>query len=98
MLYAYLDGSKQHANSIHNDICDALQSHITTHEHTKTTRNNKCLATLPRINTEYARKGFYYMGAKVYNNLPIDIRTVENKKDFKEKLDLFLKMEKFLII
>ena len=63
-----------------------------------TTRNNKCLATLPRIKTEYARKGFYYIGAKVYNNLPIDIRTVENKKDVKEKLDLFLKMEKFLII
>ena len=85
-------------NILNNDICDALQSHITTHEHIKTTRNNKCLATLPRIKTEYARKGFYYMGAKVYNNLPIDIRTVENKKDFKEKLDLFLKMEKFLII
>ena len=80
-------------NILNNDICDALQNHITTHEHTKTTRNNKCLATLPRIKTEYARKGFHYMGAKLYNNLPIEIRTVENKKDFKEKLDLFLKME-----
>ena len=48
---------------------------------------------LPRIKTEYARKGFYYMGAKLYNDLPIDVRTAENKKDFKEKLDLFLKMK-----
>ena len=80
-------------NILNNDICDSLQSHITTHEHIKTTRNNKCLATLPRIKTEYARKGFYYMGAKLYNDLPIDVRTAENKKDFIEKLDLFLKMK-----
>ena len=80
-------------NILNNDICDALQSHITTHEPIKTTRNNKCLATLPRIKTEYGRKGFYYKGAKLYNDLPINVRTAENKKDFNEKLDLFLKMK-----
>ena len=83
----------ERAIRMNNDICDSLQSHITTHEHIKMTRNNKCLATLPRIKTEYARKGFYYMGAKLYNDLPIDVRTAENKKDFIEKLDLFLKMK-----
>ena len=45
-------------NILNNDICDSLQSHITTHEHIKTTRNNKCLATVTRIKTEYAQKGF----------------------------------------
>ena len=80
-------------NILKNDICDAFQGHFTTHEHIKTTRNNKCVATLPSIKTEYARRGFYYMGAKLYNELPIDVRTAENKKNFKEKLDLFLKME-----
>ena len=53
--------------------------------------SNKCLATLSSIKTEYARKGFHYMWAKLYNDLPIDVRTAENKKDFKEKFDLFLK-------
>ena len=33
------------------------------------------------------------MGAKLYNDLPIDVRTTENKKDFIEKLDLFFKMK-----
>ena len=57
-------------NILNNDIiCDALQSHITTHAHTKTTINNKCIATFPRIKTEYAQKGSYYVGAKLYNNL-----------------------------
>ena len=78
-------------NIFNNDTRDALQSHITTHAHIKTTRSNKCIATLPCIKTEYARKGYDYMGAKLYNNLPIDVRTAENKKVFKEKLDLFLK-------
>ena len=33
------------------------------------------------------------MGAKLHNDLPIDERTAENKNDFKEKLDLFLKVK-----
>ena len=33
------------------------------------------------------------MRAKVYNNLPTSIRTAANGKDFKEKLDIFLKMK-----
>ena len=30
------------------------------------------------------------MGAKLYNDLPIGLRTAENNKDFKEKLNRFL--------
>ena len=33
------------------------------------------------------------MVAKLNNDLSIDVRNPENKKDFKEKLDLILKME-----
>ena len=80
-------------NILNNDISDALQSHFTRHAHIKTTRNNKCLATLPSIKTEYAHKGFHYMGAKLCNNLPIDVRTAENKEGFKKKIDLFLKVK-----
>ena len=48
---------------------------------------------LCEINTEYARQGFFYMGAKLDNNLPASVRTAANGKDFKEKLDIFLKMK-----
>ena len=50
-------------------------------------------ATLPKINTEYARQGFFYMGAKLYNDLPTSVRSTGDGKDFKEKLDFFLKMK-----
>ena len=29
------------------------------------------------------------MGAKLYNDLPIGVRTAENRKNFTEKLDFF---------
>ena len=54
---------------------------------------NEKLQKLSELNFSISMKWFYYMGAKVYSDLPIDIRTVKNKKDFKEKLELFLKME-----
>ena len=80
-------------NIMNNDICVALQSHFKKHAHIKTTRNNNCSATLPKINTEYARQGFFYIGAKLYNNLPTSVRTAANGKDFKEKLDIIFRNE-----
>ena len=71
----------------------ALQNHITTHEHKKTTRNNKCLGTLPRVKTEYAHKGFYHMEAKLYSDLLIDVRTAKNKNDFERKTRFIFKMK-----
>ena len=31
------------------------------------------------------------MGAKIYNDLPKSVRTAENRKNFTEKLDFFVK-------
>ena len=81
-------------NIMNNNICVALQSHFKKHAHIKTTRNNNCSAPLPKINTEYARQGFFYMGAKLYNNLPTSVRPAANGKDFKEKMDIYSKMKK----
>ena len=44
------------------------------------------LAILPKIKTEYARGSFHFMGAKVYNELPLEIRQIGNYKDFVNKL------------
>ena len=41
---------------------------------------------LPRIKTEYARKSFMFMGAKVYNDLPLELRKIENNKEFEKQL------------
>ena len=70
------------------DICEHFQNCFTLIEHKKETRNNNCTLRLPSIKKEYARKSFLYMGAKVYNELPLDIRQTETFKEFVEKLKI----------
>ena len=76
------------------DICDHFQNYFTPIEHEKETKNNNCTLRLPSIKKEYARKSFQYMGAKVYNELTLDIQQIETYKDFVEKL----KMHFFMIL
>ena len=68
------------------DICVHFQNYFTLIEHEKETRNNNCTLRLPRIKKEYARKSFLYMGAKVYNELPLEVRRTETHKEYVEKL------------
>ena len=49
----------------------------------KATRNNGYLIKLPIIKTEYARKGFFYMAAKTYNDLPLNIREADEESFLK---------------
>ena len=41
---------------------------------------------LPEIKTEYARKSFRFMGAKIYNELPLDIRKTESFNAYEQHL------------
>ena len=54
------------------NVCSTLQNYFTVINHNKETRNNAHLLRLPAVKTEYARRSFSFMGAKVYNELPID--------------------------
>jgi hypothetical protein len=45
------------------------------------------LLRLNIIKTEYARRSFYYMGAKVYNERPLEIRKAESTNDFEKQLN-----------
>eukprot|EP00794_Sanderia_malayensis_P014738 gene14738-16273_t len=62
---------------IDKDICDTFQGYFQINDHKMQTRNNQCLVKLPKIKTEYARKSFRFMGAKTYNELPLDIRKIQ---------------------
>ena len=68
------------------ETCEQLQNHFTLQEHERQTRNNTYTLKLPRIKTEYARKSFLFMGAKVYNELPLELRKIENYEEFEKQL------------
>ena len=68
-------------------ISSLFHNYFTIINHEKKTRNNDCLLRLPKIRTEYARKSFFFMGAKVYNDLPAEIRKTENHQNFLKLLE-----------
>ena len=70
------------------DICGHFQNYFTLIEHDKETRNKNFTLRLPKIKKEYARKSFLYMGAKVSNELPLDIRQTKTNKEFVEKIKM----------
>jgi hypothetical protein len=38
------------------------------------TRNNNLFLKLPKVKLEFVKQSFYYLGAKIYNDLPIEIK------------------------
>ena len=50
-------------------------------------RNINIFLQIPKVNLEIAKNGFFFMGAELYNLLPIDIR--KSASDFENKLDYF---------
>ena len=71
---------------IDKDICEIFEDHFIVQDHEKVTRNTQNSVKLPFIKTEYARKSFYFTGAKIYNELPLEIRKITNSTDFKKRL------------
>ena len=46
------------------------------------TRNGGKLLRLPRLKLEATKKSFRFIGSKLYNDLPIEIRSASSTKDF----------------
>ena len=61
-------------------------SYFETHKHNTMTRNNGYEVMFPKIRLEYGRGAFYYMGVKLYNSLPLDIRKTADFNDFNNLL------------
>ena len=70
-------------NVLQNNVCHALSTEqclpiLYISRTLQNTKNNKYIVSLPRTRTEYARKGFFYMGAKTLDELPLTVRMSDN--------------------
>ena len=45
---------------------------------------------IPKLRLELSKKSFSYVGAKVWNDIPNDIRNVESSHLFKQKMKSYL--------
>ena len=53
------------------------------------TRNNGKAAKLPKVKLDFARLGFYFLGASIFNSLPLSLRNINSKVLFRKALDDF---------
>ena len=63
--------------------CESFLNYFEINKHSKKTRNNNKLLKLPSIRLEFGKKSFRFQGAKIYNDLPLEIRESPNAADFR---------------
>ena len=62
---------------IEGEICNNFRNYFEINQHTKSTRISGTLLKLPNLKLEFFRRSFCYSGAKLYNELPREIRQVD---------------------
>ena len=67
-------------------VCNNLKNYFEITNHTVNTRNNQISLKLPKVKLSCAKKAFYFIGAKAYNNIPKNIRDISNFNNFTNTL------------
>lgn len=63
-----------------------FSNYFTQSSHVHNTRRNSLDLVLPKVNTESAKKGSFYLGAKDFNELPKEVKEIKSLLLFKTKL------------
>lgn len=66
-------------------VCCNFENFFQVKSHSKNTRNNNYQLTVPKVKLEVMRSGFKFMGVKIYNDLPMEIRKENSLQDFIRK-------------
>ena len=67
---------------IDGNICSNFKNYFEMQTYDKATRNRGYQLKVPKIRLEYSRGSFYFIGAKLYNSLPLNIRKTECYSSF----------------
>ena len=68
-----------------------LNQHLVQHEATRQTRSTALpLLTIPRTNTEFARRSYSYSAPFIWNSLPGNVLNCNSEHTFKKHLKTFL--------
>ena len=71
------------------NVCSPFKDYFNFLIHDFNTRNSKTTIALPKVKLDFARKSFYFLGASVFNFLPLKIKQISCKILFRESLDQF---------
>ena len=73
---------------IKQDVNENFRNYFETFETGRNTRNSGTCLRLPKVKLQAARKAFYFLGAKMYNDLPLGVRRETNTNNFKSSFDI----------
>lgn len=62
-------------------------------DHPYKTRNRDCAVKIPKCNKSAMQKSVTYLGPKLYNIIPVELRMTNNKNTFKRKLKLWMQQK-----
>ena len=71
------------------NACNTFNEYFEFNHHNKSTRKNYVLLKVPRAKLEIAKAGFFFMGVKYFNPLPLEIR--KSHLDFRNKVNNYFK-------
>ena len=80
------------AKSLNDDSCSNFNGYFKVKRHLKATRNNGYLVELPKTRLELGKRSFKYSGAKIFNELPLDLRKNVFKRSFAQDLKEFFNL------
>ena len=66
------------AKCLTGKVCFSFSKYFNLVYHSRSTRNNGMSLKIPKVNLEFARSGFFFMGVRIYNYLPLEIRRTLN--------------------
>ena len=72
---------------LNGNICINFKNYFTIVNHSRNTRSNMVNVMLPKVKLQTGKFGFYYMGAKRYNELPVHIKESKNISEFRKNLN-----------
>ena len=67
-------------------FCENFQNFFNVRAHEQNTRNNGFMLEVPKVKLQVAKSSFRPMGAKIYNDLPIQSRQTDSLLIFKEQI------------
>ena len=70
---------------LNGNVCTNVQDYFMINEDNVRARNRNILLQIPIVKLEFAKNGFFFTSARLYNSLPKDIR--ESADDFENKVN-----------
>ena len=80
--FKHLQACKFVRKCLDNTTCENFHGYFKMLSHQKTTRNNNNCIRIPAVRTEFAKKSAFFMAAKIYNELPLKIRSIGTYSSF----------------